>query len=181
MKTVVRCSWCNTRNPLYVEYHDHEWGVPQHDDARLHELLLLEIFQAGLSWECVLNKREAFRQAFDGFDARAIARYSSEKIDELMHNPGIIRNRRKMDAAVRNAGAFLNIAERYGSFDKFIWGFTSGCTIVECGMTRSVLSDRVSRALKDEGMSFVGSVTVYAYLQAIGVINGHDAACFLHH
>lgn len=175
-----RCHWCNERNPLYVKYHDHEWGVPVHDDQRLHEMLLLESFQAGLSWECVLNKREAFRQAFDGFDAEAVACYGKEKLEALMLDAGIIRNRRKIEAAVANARVFGNIQQEYGSFDKYIWSFTCGHTLHEEGCTTSPLSDAISLDLRRRGMKFVGSTVIYALLQAIGIINSHEEGCFLH-
>lgn len=177
---ISRCHWCNEQNPLYVEYHDHEWGLPVHDDHRLHEMLLLESFQAGLSWECVLNKREAFRQAFDGFDVEAVARYGQEKLEALMQDTGIIRNRRKIEAAVTNARVFGDIQREYGSFDKYIWSFTDGNTVWECDKTTSPLSDAISHDLKQRGMKFVGSTVIYALLQAIGVINSHEEGCFLH-
>lgn len=175
-----RCRWCNQSNPLYVEYHDHEWGIPLHDDYRLFEILLLETFQSGLSWECVLRKREAFRLSFDNFDFDRIACYDASDVERLMNDPGIIRNRRKIEAAVSNARAFIIIREEYGSFDNFIWSFTGGETLIEYGPVRSLLSDRVARELKQRGMRCVGSVTIYAYLQAIGVINAHEPGCFMH-
>ncbi len=176
-----RCRWCNEQNPLYVEYHDHEWGMPVHDDQRLYEMLLLESFQAGLSWECVLNKREAFRKAFDGYDVDAVVGYSEEKQTSLMLDSGIIRNRLKIKAAVNNARIFKDIQQEYGSFDKYIWGFTGGETVYECGKTTSPLSDRVSHDLSQRGMKFVGSTIIYSLLQAIGIINSHEEYCFLHH
>lgn len=174
-----RCRWVNLNNPRYIRYHDEEWGVPEHDDGSLFELLLLETFQAGLSWECVLNKREAFREAFDGFDAAKIAAYGEEKLEGLRADPGIIRNGRKIRAAVANAGAFLRIQEEWGSFDAYLWHWTDGKTLRENDKTSSDLSDRVSADLKKRGMKFVGTVTVYAYLQAAGVIDSHEEACFL--
>ena len=181
MKERQRCGWCNLANPRYVQYHDKEWGVPTHDDRELFELLVLESFQAGLSWECVLNKRERFRQVFDGFDPAVVAGYGEEKIERLMADPGIIRNRRKIQAAVKNAGVFLEIQREYGSFDRYLWGFTGGETVREWGCSTSPLSDALSRDLKHRGMSFVGSTVVYAYLQSAGVIDSHDEGCFLHH
>lgn len=175
-----RCAWCNLSNPLYVDYHDKEWGVPVHDDGKLFEMLLLESFQAGLSWECVLNKREAFRVAFDGFDYRKIARYDENKTGALLRDKGIIRNRLKINAAVANARIFMEIRQEYGSFDRYIWGFTGGDVIYETGRTTSPLSDTVSRDLRGRGMRFVGSTVVYAYLQAIGVIDSHEEGCFCH-
>lgn len=179
MKT--RCSWVNLKNENYIRYHDEEWGRPLHDDQKLYELLILECFQAGLSWECVLNKRENFRLAFDGFDLDAIVLYDEAKIRELMKNPGIIRNRLKIEAAVQNGIAFKEIQKEWGSFDRYIWSFTNGKTIVEpfTERTTSPLSDAVSKDLKKRGMRFVGSTVIYSYLQAMGVINGHAEDCFL--
>lgn len=176
---VKRCGWVNLNNPAYVAYHDSEWGVPCHSDRKLFEILLLECFQAGLSWECVLNKREGFRRTFDGFDPVKVAAYGDEKKAELMMNPAIIRNRGKIDAAVSNAAVFLNIVLEFGSFDKYLWGFTAGEVVKEecTAFTRTPLSDTVSRDLKRRGMKFTGSVAVYAYLQAVGVINGHEKCC----
>ena len=175
----IRCSWCNLSNPAYVAYHDEEWGVPVHDDRKLFELLLLETFQAGLSWECVLNKREAFRTAFGGYDFEAIAAYDGKKRQELMENKGIIRNRLKIEAAVANARAFLNLRREYGSFDRYLWGFTNGETIYETGRATSPLSDALSKDLRRRGMKFVGSTIIYAYLQAVGVVCSHEAQCWL--
>ena len=178
----VRCFWVNLNNPAYVKYHDHEWGVPQHDDGKLFELLVLESFQAGLSWECILNKRGEFRRAFDGFDAEKIAKYDQDKVEELMLNSGIIRNRMKINAAIKNAQAFLAIQQEFGSFNNYIQTFTNGITVTEpCDAhTTSPLSNAISKDLKKRRMSFVGSTTIYSFLQAIGVINGHTAECFLH-
>ena len=175
-----RCKWVNLKNPLYVDYHDREWGVPSYEDGYLFEMLVLESFQAGLSWECVLNKREAFRKAFDGFDAEAVSRYGEEKIAELCADPAIIRNRRKIEAAVRNASVFLDIQREFGSFSAYVWGFTDGKQIRYAdGVIRaaSPLSDRISKDLKKRGMSFVGSTIVYSYLQAIGIIDDHEPDC----
>lgn len=174
-----RCLWCNLANPLYVSYHDSEWGVPLHDDRRLFELLLLESFQAGLSWECVLNKREAFRAAFDGFDFHSIATYDSAKLESLAANHSIIRNRLKIKAAVTNAQAFIGIRREFGSFDSYIWDFTGGHVIRETGPVSSPLSDRVSTDLRRRGMRFVGTVIVYSFLQAAGIINAHEEGCYL--
>lgn len=175
-----RCFWCNLKNEAYVKYHDEEWGVPCHDDGRLYELLVLEGFQAGLSWECVLNKREHFRRAFDHFDIAKVAAYDAEKIETLMNDSGIIRNRRKINASVKNSAVFKEIQAEYGSFDRYIWGFTDNKVIWEsCDqMTSSPLSDCISKDLKKRGMTFVGTTIVYSYLQAIGIINGHTADCF---
>ncbi len=176
-----RCSYVNLNNPLYVRYHDEEWGVPEHSDEKLYEFLILECFQAGLSWECILNKRENFCKAFDGFEIEKICRYDEAKISELMENPGIIRNRRKIQAAISNSIVFKEIQLQFGSFDRYIWGFTGGEAIIEDYHLRitSPLSDTISKDLKKRGMSFVGSTIIYSYLQAIGVINGHGWECDL--
>jgi len=172
-----RCRWCNLQNPLYVRYHDEEWGRAEHDDQRLFEMLVLEGFQAGLSWECVLNKREAFREAFDHFDYRKVALYGEAEVEHLMQNQGIIRNRLKIRAAIQNARVFMQIQEQFGSFDEYIWCFTAGHTIVENDKTSSPLSGHVSRDLRRRGMKFVGTTIIYSLLQAIGVINSHDDDC----
>lgn len=176
---VNRCSWVNRKNPRSIEYHDTEWGVPQHDDRKLFEMLILECFQAGLTWECILNKRAAFRQAFDGFDAEKISRYDEKKCAQLLLDPGIVRNRLKIRACVTNARVFLDIQKEFGSFDAYIWGFTGGKVIWESCDLRptSPLSNQISKDLKKWGMKFVGSTIIYAYLQAIGVLNGHTAEC----
>lgn len=175
-----RCAWANPRNPAYVAYHDEEWGVPTHDDRTLLEMLILECFQAGLSWECVLNKREAFRAAFDGFDLEAVCAYDQKKIDALLANKDIVRNRLKVQAAVGNARVFREVQAEYGSFDRYLWGWTEGKVAYETGHTSSPLSDAVSKDLKKRGMKFVGTTVVYSYLQAVGVIYSHDEGCFLH-
>ena len=176
----VRCKWCNLANPLYVKYHDEEWCVPTYDDAVLFEFVILEAFQAGLSWETILNKRENFREAFDQFDPHIIKGYEEDKIDELMNNKGIIRNRRKIEAAIVNAKVFLEIQKEWGTFSKYIWHFTDGKIVYETGKASSELSDKISKELKKRGMKFVGTTIVYAYLQSIGVINSHDLECYLH-
>ena len=177
----ARCPWVSLKNPIYVKYHDEEWSVPCHDDHALYELLILECFQAGLSWECVLNKRENFRRAYDGFDAGKVAAYGEEKISALLSDPGLIRNRRKVLASIRNSAVFLDIQAEYGSFDRYIWGFTDGGVPVreDCTLrTSSPLSDAVSKDLKRRGMSFVGTTIIYSYLQAIGVLAAHTEDCF---
>ena len=174
----TRCGWCNLGNARYVQYHDTEWGVAVHEEQRLFELLVLEGFQAGLSWECVLNKREAFREAFDGFDYTKVAQYDTAKMELLRECQGIIRNRLKIAAAVGNARVFMKIQEEYGSFDRYIWGFTDGKTIYECDRTTSLLSDSISKDLRRRGMRFVGTTIIYSYLQAIGIINGHEKGCW---
>ena len=175
----TRCHWANPRNERYIRYHDEEWGVPVHDDRKLFEMLLLECFQAGLSWECVLNKREAFRKAFDGFDWEKISTYKAEKLEELRLNPGIIRNRLKIQAAVANARVFQAIRQECGSFADYLWGWTNGAVLHEKGKTTSPLSDALARDLQKRGMKFVGSTVVYSYLQAVGVICSHEEGCFL--
>lgn len=175
-----RCHWCNLANPLYVSYHDQEWGRAVHDDHTLFEMLVLESFQAGLSWECVLNKRAAFRRAFDGFDYVKVARYDDARQEALRHDEGIIRNRMKIAAAVTNAQAFMRIQAEWGSFDRYIWSFTQGATIYEWDRTSSPLSDTISKDLKRRGMRWVGTTIVYSYLQAIGIIQSHEPGCWLH-
>lgn len=179
---INRCRWVNRKNPLYIQYHDTEWGVAQHSDRMLFELLILEGFQAGLSWECVLNKREHFRQVYDGFDPEKVSRYDDEEIQRLLADPGIIRNRLKVQASVTNAKIFLEIQKEFGSFDAYIWGFTDGKTVYESYdiRTTSPLSDQISKDLKRRGMKFVGSTVIYSYLQAIGVIDGHGPECDRH-
>lgn len=178
-KIVSRCSWVNMKNPLYIQYHDAEWGVPRHTDKMLFELLILEGFQAGLSWECVLNKRENFRRAFDDFDVEKISRYDEEKCLQLRSDPNIIRNKLKIKASVTNSRVFMQIQKEYGSFDNYIWGFTDGKVVFESFdlRTTSPLSDQISKDLKKRGMTFVGSTIIYSYLQAIGVINAHEKSC----
>ena len=174
-----RCKWCNENNPLYIEYHDREWCQPNYDDKYLYEMLILESFQAGLSWECVLNKREAFRAAFDQFDWDKVAAYDERKVAALLADPGIIRNRLKVRAAIRNAAVFQDIRAEFGSFDAYLTGFTGGNILIEHDKTTNALSDRISRDLHRRGMRFVGSTIIYAYLQAIGAINSHEPGCDL--
>jgi len=177
---INRCHWCNLSNPVYVRYHDLEWGRTVHDDNKLFEMLILEGFQAGLSWECILNKREAFRKAFDEFDYKIIAEYSPEKLEELYSYPGIVRNRLKINSAVTNAKVYMEIQKQFGSFDNYIWGFTNGETVKEYDKTTSPLSDAISKDLKKRGMKFVGSTIIYSFLQAIGIINSHSPECDLY-
>ncbi len=176
-----RCCWANPKNERYIRYHDEEWGVPVHDDHKLFEMLILECFQAGLSWECVLNKRDAFREAFDDFNLDIVCAYGEDKLEALHNNPGIIRNRLKIQAAVTNARVFREIRQEYGSFTGYLWHWTDGKVIYERGLAHSELSDQISKDLKKRGMKFVGTTVIYAYLQAVGVINSHDAGCFLGH
>ena len=174
----IRCCWANPKNEQYIRYHDEEWGVPVYDDRKLFEMLILECFQAGLSWECVLNKRAAFREAFDGFDVEKVCAYNEEKLEALRNNSHIIRNRLKIQAAVTNAQVFHEIQKEYGSFSDYLWHWTDGRVIQETGKTSSELSDVISKDLKKRGMKFVGTTVVYAYLQAIGVIWSHEDECF---
>lgn len=180
MSDFKRCKWCNLKNPVYIKYHDEEWGVPNFDEQYLFEMLILESFQAGLSWECVLNKREAFRKAFDGFSSEKIATYDDDKITELQNNKDIIRNKLKIRAAVNNAKIFLEIQKEYGSFRKYLKGFTNEQQIIEVGKITSPLSDALSADLIRRGMKFVGNTIIYSYLQAIGVIFSHDEGCFMY-
>ncbi len=175
----IRCRWANPKNMRYVHYHDKEWGVPVYDDGKLFEMLVLESFQAGLTWECVLNKREHFRKAFDNFDLEKVCGYDEARLAELRENPHIIRNRLKIQAAVTNAKAVREIQKEYGSFSDYIWHWTKGKVVYETGMSCSQLSDKVSKDLKKRGMKFVGTTIIYAYLQAVGVIYSHEEGCFL--
>ena len=175
----IRCRWANPKNERYIRYHDEEWGVPVHNDRKLFEMLILECFQAGLSWECVLNKREAFRVSFDNFDLEKVCTYDADKLEALRNNPGIIRNRLKIQAAVTNAKAFREIQQECGSFAEYLWHWTDGKVIYETGRTSSELSDSISKDLKKRGMKFVGTTVIYAYLQAVGVIYSHEDGCFL--
>ena len=175
-----RCSWCNLKNKKYVQYHDEEWGIPSYDDGYLFEMLVLESFQAGLSWECILNKREAFREAFDNFDYKKISLYDNKKVEKLKSNPNIIRNSLKINATINNAKIFINIQNEYKTFANYIWHFTKNKILKGNGKnTTSKLSDEISQDLKRKGMKFVGSTIIYSYLQAIGVINDHEKDCDL--
>jgi DNA-3-methyladenine glycosylase I len=182
-----RCAWVPLNDPLYVDYHDLEWGVPIHDDYKLWEFLILEGFQAGLSWRTILYKRENFRQAFDGFDPHKIAAYDENKIAELLANPGIIRNRLKVQATVTNARAFLKVVEEFGSFDAYIWRFTDGKTRKNAWTSvaeipaRTAESDAMSKDLLRRGFRFVGSTICYAHMQATGMVNDHTVDCFRYH
>lgn len=178
--TEKRCKWCSLSNPLYIEYHDHEWGRPNFDDAYLYEMLILESFQAGLSWACVLNKRAAFREAYEGFDLDKVILFDERKIHELLSNKNIIRNERKIRASIRNSRVFKSIVDEFGSFNRYLRTFTDGQTLYETDQTTNALSDALSSDLKKRGMTFVGSVIIYSYLQAIGVIYSHDRDCFLY-
>jgi len=174
-----RCRWCNPKNDLYIQYHDTEWCVPNFDDRYLYEMLILESFQAGLSWECVLNKRESFRKAYDNFDIGKVIAYDENKVCELLRNKDIIRNRRKITASIHNSRIFDEIVREYGSFHRYLQTFIKDRTIFETDRTTNDLSDAISKDLQNRGMKFVGSVIIYSYLQAIGVIYSHDKDCYL--
>ena len=177
---MIRCKWCNLKNELYVKYHDEEWCKKNFDEKYLYEMLILESFQAGLSWECVLNKRENFRKAFDNFDIDKICNYDENKIQELLNNKGIIRNKLKINAAINNSKIFKSIVKEFGSFHNYLKTFTKDITIYENDKTTNKLSDDISKDLQKRGMKFVGSTIIYSYLQAIGVIYSHDKECFLY-
>lgn len=178
-----RCDWCQS-DDLYIKYHDEEWGVPVHDDRKQFEFLVLESAQSGLSWITILKKRENYRLAYDNFEPGIVALYDDKKIDELLSNPGIVRNRRKIEASVNNARRFLEIQKTFGSFDRYIWGFVNNKPIVNNWRNSSEvpatspLSDAVSKDLKQRGFRFLGSVTVYAHLQATGIVDDHIGTCF---
>lgn len=175
-----RCNWCNLNNKKYIEYHDHEWEIPNYDDRYLLEMLILESFQAGLSWECVLNKRESFREAYDNFDLDKICLYDENKICELYNNKNIIRNKQKIKASINNAKIFKEIKNEYRTFYNYLKIFTKEKIIYEIEATTSKLSDDISKDLIKRGMKFVGSTIIYSYLQAIGVIYSHQKDCFLY-
>lgn len=181
----IRCGWAGDI-PIYVDYHDNEWGRPVHDETKLFEMLVLEGMQAGLSWITILKKREAFREAFDGFDPKKVARYDEVKFQELMANDKIIRNRLKINAAINNAKLFLEVEKQYGSFDQFIWKYVDGAPVI--GHWKSLkevpaftpLSDRISKDLKSMGFKFVGSTIIYSFMQAVGMVNDHIMECFVY-
>ncbi|MBR1776412.1 DNA-3-methyladenine glycosylase I [bacterium] len=176
-----RCAWVDEKSDLYKKYHDEEWGVPKYDDRDLFELLILESFQAGLSWITILKKRDAFRKGFDFFDVKKVSEYGEEKIEELLKNDGIIRSRNKIRSAILNAKIFIQIQNEYGSFSDYIWSFTKGKVIknkTDKLNVSSPLSDEISKDLKKRGMKYVGTVIIYSYLQAIGVVNDHEISCF---
>lgn len=175
-----RCKWCNLNNPIYIEYHDKEWGVMNINDDYLLEMLILESFQAGLSWECVLNKRESFRQAYDNFNIDKICNYTENKIKELSENKDIIRNKLKIKASINNTKIFKSIQKEFGSFSNYLKTFTKDNIIYETDNTTNFLSDDISKDLIKRGMKFVGSTIIYSYLQAIGIIYSHEKECFLY-
>lgn len=180
-----RCPWCGT-DPLYVAYHDEEWGTPVHDERKHFEFLLLETQQAGLSWRTILGKREAYRRAFRGFDPEAVAAFGAAEIEAMLTDASLVRNRRKLEAAIGNARCFLEVAREFGSFDAYLWHFTDGKPVVNAWQSQAQLpvttplSDEVSADLKRRGFRFVGSTTIYAHLQAVGVVNDHLVDCFRH-
>jgi len=185
MNEKTRCPWAGNI-PIYVDYHDNEWGRPVHDDRKLFEMLILEGMQAGLAWITVLNKREAFREAFDGFDPHKIALYGDEKIQELMANEKIIRNRLKINAAINNAKVFLEVTEKHGCFNKIIWEYVNHTPIVghwekiEDLPATTPISDKISKDLKKMGFKFVGSTIIYSFMQAVGMLNDHVTGCFVY-
>ncbi len=180
----ARCGWAKLTNPLYVHYHDAEWGVPEHDERALFEKLVLDGHQAGLSWETILNKRENYRRAFDGFAIEKVARYTPARIERLLLDAGLVRNRQKMTSAVTNARAFLQVQEQFGTFDKFLWAYVDGTPVQNQHATLghiqpcTELSDALSKELSRRGFKFVGSTIVYAYMQAVGMVNDHLTSCF---
>jgi len=180
----VRC-W-KTTDPLYIEYHDEEWGVPVNDDRTLFEFLILEGFQAGVSWALILRKRENFRRAFDGFDPVKVSKYTEEDVERLMNDPGILRNRLKIRSVISNAQRFLDVQEEFGSFDRYIWGFVGGKTIKNAFKSfsempaRTEVSEAMSKDLKKRGFKFVGPVICYSFMQAVGMVNDHTLDCFRH-
>lgn len=176
-----RCSWVNEKNNLYVRYHDQEWGLSNFTDKYLYEMLILESFQAGLSWECVLNKRENFKKAYDDFEIKKVIKYDDKKIEELCKNKGIIRNKLKIKSSINNSIIFNKIVQEYHSFYKYLLTFFDGNTIYENNKTTSDLSDKISKDLISRGMKFVGSTIIYSYLQAIGIVNSHTNECYLYH
>lgn len=182
---LARCPWCGD-DPLYIAYHDEEWGRPQHEDRKLFEMLVLEGAQAGLAWITILRKREGYRRAFHGFDPVKVAAMGEEDVENLLQDSGIVRNRLKIRSAIRNARVFLQLQQQHGSFDRWLWAHTGGKPVLnhwqspaECPAT-TPLSDTISKALKQAGMNFVGSTVIYAYLQATGVVNDHLLSCQLH-
>lgn len=180
MDVKKRCKWCNLKNPIYIDYHDNEWCKLNLDDQYLYEMLILESFQAGLSWECVLNKRKAFKEAYDNFNIDKVSNYDEIKINELLQNKYIIRNKLKIKASINNSKIFKDIVKEYNSFKNYLLSFTNNQIIYETNKTTNKLSDKISIDLQKRGMKFVGSTIIYSYLQAIGIIYSHDEECFLY-
>ncbi|MBN9286825.1 MAG: hypothetical protein BGO43_05275 [Gammaproteobacteria bacterium 39-13] len=181
----LRCAWVNLENPLYVTYHDKEWGRPVHDDVKHFEMLTLEGAQAGLSWETILNKREHYRKVFAKFAPKKVAKFSQNDVERILKDPGVVRNRLKIESTISNAKAFLEVQKEFGSFDKYIWGFVQQKTIhqhhkdLTTYPTKTSISDAISKDLKKRGFRFVGSTIIYAYMQAIGLVNDHQSNCFV--
>lgn len=178
MPSLNRCSWVNLNNPLYITYHDEEWGCPVHDDNKHFEMLILEGAQAGLSWETILKKRENYRKLFAGFSPAKVARFTPVKLQKILNNTGIVRNRLKVESAVINARAFLKIQQEFSSFDAYIWAFVNHQPQIQVHATKTPLSDLISRDLKKRGFKFVGTTIIYAYMQAVGLVNDHMSGCF---
>jgi DNA-3-methyladenine glycosylase I len=185
MRQRPRCPWCGS-DPLYVAYHDQEWGVPSHQDAHLFEMLILEGAQAGLSWSTILKKRESYRAAFAGFDARRIAKFGARDVERLMRDEGIVRNRLKIEGALKNARAFLEVQKELGSFDRYVWDFVGGKPVQNRWAqpsqvpAKTAQSDALSKDLQRRGFTFVGSTIAYAFMQAVGMVNDHLVTCFRH-
>ena len=183
-KNKKRCQWVNSNSPLYLKYHDEEWGVPVHDDKKLFAKLILDGAQAGLSWLTILKKRENYKKAFDNWDYKKIAKYNNQKISELLKNEGIVRNKLKIESVIKNAKSFIDIQKEFGSFDRYIWGFVDGKVIqnrfkkMSDLPAKTELSETISKDLKKRGMNFVGPTIIYAYMQAIGIVNDHTVDCF---
>ncbi len=181
-----RCAWAEGVEEIYTKYHDEEWGVPVHDDGKLFEMLVLEGAQAGLSWITILKKRYEYKKAFDNFDVKKVSRYDDDKVEALLKNKGLIRNRRKIESAIRNAKAFINIQEEFGTFDKYIWRFVDGKPMKNRWKSftevpaKTKLSEKISKDLKKRGFSFVGPTIIYSFMQAIGMVNDHEEYCFRH-
>ena len=180
MDNKKRCKWCNLKNPRYIEYHDNEWCKLNLDDKYLYEMLILESFQAGLSWECVLNKRDNFRKAYNNFELDTACSYDNKKVNELLNNKHIIRNKLKINASINNSKVFKAIVGEYGTFHNYLKSFTGDKIIYEIDKTTNNLSDAISKDLQKRGMKFMGSTIIYSYLQAIGIIYSHDKECFLY-
>ena len=178
--TEKRCSWVEGKEEIYIKYHDEEWGIPKYDDKILFEMLVLESFQAGLSWITILKKREAFKEAFDDFDLEKVIEYDENKVNELVENEKIIRHRGKIEAAINNGKVFKEIQKEYGSFSDYIWSFTDGKIIKAEYKTNSELSDKIAKDLKKRGMKFVGTTIIYSYLESIGIIDNHEKDCFMY-
>ncbi len=176
--TKKRCRWVEGKEEIYIKYHDEEWGVPKYDDDILFEMLILEMFQAGLSWITILKKREAFKKAFDDFNIDKIMKYDESKVNELLENEGIIRNKLKINATINNAKIFRKIQKEYGSFSAYIWSYTDGEIIKAEYKTKSDLSEKISKDLKEKGMKFVGPTIIYSYMESIGIIDNHTPDCF---